>query len=76
MTLAPGGKHKYIYNLFPLLKPRKKSLNYNSNLLWCHFITLAPGDNSFCGQYYKLFTAVITPLASYFSMILTESRRE
>jgi hypothetical protein len=24
------------------------------------------------GQYYKLFTAVITPLAVYFSMILTE----
>ncbi len=28
-----------------------------------------------CGQYYKLFTAVITPLAAYFSMILTELRR-
>jgi hypothetical protein len=24
------------------------------------------------GQYHKLFTAVITPLAAYFSMILTE----
>jgi len=27
------------------------------------------------GQYYKLFTAVITPLAAYFSMIFTELRR-
>ncbi len=27
------------------------------------------------GQYYKLFTAVITPLAVYFSMILTELRQ-
>jgi hypothetical protein len=26
-------------------------------------------------QYYKLFTAVITPLAAYFSMILTGLRR-
>jgi hypothetical protein len=26
-------------------------------------------------QYYKLFTAVITPLAAYFSMILTELRQ-
>jgi hypothetical protein len=25
-----------------------------------------------CGKYYKLFTAVIMPLAAYFSMILTE----
>ncbi len=30
----------------------------------------------FCGQYYKLFTAVITPLAAYFSMILTELRQQ
>ncbi len=29
----------------------------------------------FCGQYYKPFTAVITPLAVYFSMILAELRR-
>jgi hypothetical protein len=28
-----------------------------------------------CDQYYKLFTAGITPLAAYFSMILTELRR-
>jgi hypothetical protein len=28
-----------------------------------------------CGQFYKLFTAVITPLVAYFSMILTELRR-
>ncbi len=28
-----------------------------------------------CGQYYKLFRAVIMPLAVYFSMILTELRR-
>ncbi len=27
------------------------------------------------GQYYKLFTAVITLLAAYFSMILTELRQ-
>jgi hypothetical protein len=26
------------------------------------------------GQYYKFFTAIITPLAAYFSMILTELR--
>jgi hypothetical protein len=26
-------------------------------------------------QYYKLFTAVIMPLAAYFSMILTELRQ-
>jgi hypothetical protein len=25
-----------------------------------------------CGQYYKFFTAVITTLAAYFSMILTD----
>jgi hypothetical protein len=28
------------------------------------------------GQYYKLFTAVITPLEAYFTMILTELRRK
>ncbi len=28
-----------------------------------------------CGQDYKLFTAVITPLVAYFSMILTELRQ-
>jgi hypothetical protein len=28
------------------------------------------------GQYYKLFTAVITPQAAYFSMILTELCRQ
>ncbi len=28
------------------------------------------------GQYYKLFTAIITPLAAYFSMILTELRQK
>jgi hypothetical protein len=28
------------------------------------------------GQYYKLFTAVITPLAAYFSMILAELRQK
>jgi len=27
------------------------------------------------GQYFKLFAAVITPLAAYFSMIFTELRR-
>ncbi len=27
------------------------------------------------GQYYKLFTAIITQLAAYFSMILTELRQ-
>ncbi len=27
------------------------------------------------GQYYTLFTAVITPLKAYFTMILTELRR-
>ncbi len=31
--------------------------------------------NALCGQYYKLFMAVITPLAAYFSKILTELRR-
>jgi hypothetical protein len=32
-------------------------------------------DEMTYGQYYKLFAAVITPLAAYFSVILTELRR-
>jgi hypothetical protein len=32
-------------------------------------------DDSSGGQYYKLFTAIITPLVAYFSMILTELRQ-
>jgi hypothetical protein len=42
-----------------------QSLRTNPIKLFCPFL-------SSCGQYYKLFTAVITPLAAYFSMILTE----
>jgi hypothetical protein len=32
-------------------------------------------SSSICGQYFKLFTAVIMPLAMYLSMILTELRQ-
>jgi hypothetical protein len=43
-------------------------VNYCDKLLQ-YFLTFAPEA---CGQYYKLFMAVIMPLAAYFSMIFTE----
>ena len=51
----------------------------HSSISWHVFKNLAcehDGAAYFAsGQYYKLFAAVITPLAVYFSMILTELRR-
>ncbi len=43
-----------------------ETVNYDRNKFY---------DTGPSGQYYKVFTAAITPLAAYFSMILTELRR-
>ncbi len=40
-----------------------------------HLRHVREGSPGTCGQYYKLFTAVIKPLVAYFSMILTELRQ-
>jgi hypothetical protein len=43
--------------------------------LFCPTNRLPIINTAFRDQYYKLFTAVIMPLAAYFSRILTELRR-
>jgi hypothetical protein len=42
---------------------------------WAHIQKIKGLNPSTGAQHYKLFTAVITPLAAYCSMILTELRR-
>jgi len=60
--LVVGGKRDYFWKFQKIIFyfTAKKSFQFS---FWAG------------GQYYKLFTAVIKPLAEYFSMILTELRR-
>ncbi len=67
-TVGSGLKGEYETRLETLAMNKRSSL-----------IRLFVSDAKICfktlghsGQYYELFTAVITPLAAYLSMILTE----
>ncbi len=59
---------KYGHNKFYDTGPQ-----YQKSLLLVLLIVIF---NCLSGKYYKLFTAVITPLAAYFSIILTELWRQ